>query len=281
MELKDRVAIVTGAGRGIGRSIALALAREGATVVVNSLTRVSAEKTALEIELMGCSAHPYAADVTSRQNAFELVDWAASTLGSVDILVSNVGFASHLLVEHMPPEVWDRFINVNLTTHFNLAKAVLPHMIAKHQGKIVFIGSVAARRISGIGSADYTAGKYGTMGFAKHLAYEVGRYGIQVNMVNPGITVTDMLETTTTEEERNTLAQDFPLGRLSLPKDVAEAVLFLVSERSRQITGHSLDVEAGALIMFGTGYSRSIKRREDISKHRLAEWEATHENQKT
>ena len=276
MELKDRVAIVTGAGRGIGRAIAMLLAREGAHVVVNSLTRVSADRTALEIERAGGSALPYPADVTLRQDAFAMVDWAASTLGSIDILVSNVGFASHMLVEDMPAEVWDRFINVNLTTHFNLAKAALPHMIERKFGKIVFVGSIAARRISGLGSADYTAGKYGTTGLAKHLAYEVARYNINVNMVNPGTTVTDMTLATITDEERAALAREYPLGRLSLPEDIAEAVLFLVSERSRQITGHSLDVESGALIMFGTGYSGSIKRREDISRRRLAEWEATH-----
>jgi NAD(P)-dependent dehydrogenase (short-subunit alcohol dehydrogenase family) len=251
------------------------LAREGAQVVVNSLTRASAEKTALDIERQGFSARPYPADVTVRQNAFDLVDWAAATLGRVDILVSNVGFASHMLVEDMPPEVWDRFINVNLTTHFNLAKAALPHMIGRKFGKIVFIGSIAARRISGLGSADYTAGKYGTTGFTKHLAYEVARYNINVNTVNPGTTLTDMTLSTTTEEERETLAREYPLGRLSLPEDIAEAVLFLVSERSRQITGHSIDVESGALIMFSTGYSKGIQRRDDVSKRRLAEWEAS------
>ncbi|MBN1104653.1 MAG: SDR family oxidoreductase [Deltaproteobacteria bacterium] len=274
MELKDRIAVVTGAGRGIGRAIAMLLAREGAAVVVNSLTKASAEKTAEEIKGMGFSAHSFPADVTLRQNAFALVDWAAATLGGIDILVSNVGFASHMLVEDMPPEVWDRFINVNLTTHFNLAKAALPHMIEKKYGKIVFMGSIAARRISGLGSADYTAGKHGTTGLMKHLAYEVARYNINVNMVNPGTTVTDMTLATSTEEERETLAREYPLGRLSLPEDIAEAVLFLVSEKSRQITGHSIDVESGALIMFSTGYSKGIRRRDETSKRRLAEWEA-------
>jgi 3-oxoacyl-[acyl-carrier protein] reductase len=274
MELKDRIAIVTGAGRGIGRAIAVRLAREGAKVVVNSITKASAEKTALEIERMGFSTHPFPVDVTVRQNAFELVDWTASTFGGVDILVNNVGFASHMLVEDMPPELWDRHINVNLTTPFNLAKAALRHMIPKRRGKIAFIGSVAARRIGGIGSAEYTAGKHGTRGFAKHLAYEVARHGINVNMVNPGITLTDMLEGSTTEEHRKALAEDFPMGRLTLPEDIAEAVLFLVSERSRQITGHSINVEGGALIMYSSGYSTNIKRREEMSKRMLAEWEA-------
>jgi 3-oxoacyl-[acyl-carrier protein] reductase len=276
LELRDRVAVVTGAGRGIGRAIAVRLAREGAAVVVNSLTAASAEKTTGDIKGMGYSACPYPADVTLRQNAFDMVEWAVSEMGAIDILVSNVGFASHMLVEDMPPEVWDRFINVNLTSHFNLAKAALPHMIKKRYGKIVFIGSIAARRISGLGSADYTAGKYGTTGFTKHLAYEVARYGIHVNMVNPGITLTDMMTATTTEEERKSLAEDFPLGRLSEPEDIAEAVLFLVSDRSRQITGHSIDVEGGGLIMYASGYSRNIKRRSEMSKRRLAEWEAKH-----
>ena len=211
--------------------------------------------------------------MTVRQNAFALVDWTASTFGGVDILVNNVGFASHMLVEDMPPELWDKYINLNLTTPFNLAKAALAYMIPKRSGKIVFIGSVAARRIGGIGSADYTAGKHGTRGFAKHLAYEVARHGINVNMVNPGITLTDMLEGATTEEQRKNLAEDFPMGRLTLPEDIAEAVLFLVSERSKQITGHSVNVEGGALIMYSSGYTKGIKRREELSKQMLAEWE--------
>ncbi len=275
MELKDRVAIVAGAGRGIGRAIALLLAREGAKVVVNSLTKTSAERTAQEIERLGCFARPYPVDVSLRQNAFELVDWTASTFGGVDILVNNVGFASHMLVEDMPPELWDKYINLNLTTPFNLAKAALSYMIPKRSGKIVFIGSVAARRIGGIGSADYTAGKHGTRGFTKHLAYEVARHGINVNMVNPGITLTDMLEGSTTEEQRKALAEDFPMGRLSRPEDIAEAVLFLASDRSKQITGHSINVEGGALIMYSSGYTKGIQRREELSKRMLEEWEAT------
>jgi len=272
LELRDSVALVTGAGRGIGRRIALTLAREGATVVVNSLTAASAERTVEEIRATGSEAYPWPADVTVRQKAFEAIGWVLERFHRLDILVSNVGFASHMLVEDMPPEVWDKFINVNLTTHFNLAKAAIPSMIQRRNGKIVFIGSIAARRISGLGSADYTAGKYGTTGLAKHLAYEVARYGIRVNMVNPGITLTDMSLASTTEEERKSLAQEFPLGRLSLPEDVAEAVFFLVSERSRQITGHSLDVEGGGLIMHASGYPRNIRRRDDISKAALSAW---------
>ena len=225
MELKDRVALVTGAGRGIGRAIAIRLAEEGARVIVNSLTPVSTEKTVMDIRDMGFEASAFPMDVIVRENVFSMVEDILRQFERIDILVNNVGFASHLLVEDMPPEVWDRFINVNLTTPFNVVKAVLPNMIKQRSGKIIFIGSIAATRISGLGSADYTAGKHGTYGFAKHLAYEVARHNINVNMVNPGITLTDMTLESTTEEERKHMAEEYPLGRLSLPEDMAEAVL--------------------------------------------------------
>ncbi|MFH1487284.1 MAG: SDR family oxidoreductase [Pseudomonadota bacterium] len=269
MSLKNQIAVITGAGRGIGRAIAIKLAKEGAVVVVNSLTSGSAEKTASDINEMGLTAMPYPADVTQRENVLPMIDAVMKRYGAIHILVSNVGFASHLLVEDMPLETWDRMMEVNLTTPFILAKAVLPHMIKEKFGKIVFVGSVAARRISGLGSADYTTAKYGTRGFSKHLAFEVARHGINVNMVNPGITLTDMTLATTTEEERAELGKEFPLGRLSAPEDIAEAVCFLVSESSRQITGSSIDVEGGALIMHGTGYKKNLDRRVAISKERL------------
>lgn len=274
MELQGKVALVTGAGRGIGRAVAIKLAEEGARVMVNSLTPVSAEKTAAEIKSRGLEAFPYPMDVSIRENTFALVDDVFKRFGIVDILVNNVGFASHMLVEDMPPEVWDRFININLTTPFNMVKAVIPRMIEKNSGKIVFIGSIAATRISGLGSADYTAGKHGMRGFAKHLAYELGRHGINVNVVNPGITLTDMTIATTTDEERKNMAAEYPLGRLSMPEDIAEAVFFLVSDGSRQITGHTIEVEGGALIMSASGYANNIERRIAISHRKRAEWEA-------
>ena len=272
MELKNRIALVTGSGRGIGRAVAMKLAQEGATVIVNSLTKDSADRTAADIKTQGFKALPYPLDITVRENAFSIVEDIIKRFGTIDIIVSNVGFASHMLVEDMPVEAWDKFINVNLTTPFNLVKAALPHMIEKKYGKIVFIGSIAAARISGLGSADYTAGKCGSKGLAKHLAYEVARYGINVNTVNPGITVTDMMLASTTEEERKTLEGEFPLG-LSMPEDMAEAVLFLASDRSKKITGHSIEVEGGALIMYASGYTNNINRRDDISKSRIVEWE--------
>ena len=191
MELKNRVALVTGSGRGIGRATAIALAGQGATVIVNSLTPASAEKTTADIKGLGFDAFSWPGDVTVRDNAFSMVKDIVGKFGSIDILVNNVGTASRMLIEDMPVEVWDRFININLTTPFNMAKAVLPYMIEKQYGKIVFIGSIAVPRISGNSSADYTAGKNGTRGLCKHLAYEVARHGINVNMVNPGITVTE------------------------------------------------------------------------------------------
>jgi len=271
LELKDRIALVTGSGRGIGREIAIKLAQEGATVIVNSLTTESSEKTTSDIKNQGFQAFSYPMDITTRENAFSIVKDVIERFETIDILVNNVGRASRLLVEDMPLEAWDRFINMNLTTPFNMAKAVLPHMINKKYGKIVFIGSIAAARISGLGSADYTAGKSGTKGFCKHLAYETARYGINVNMVNPAITITDMMKSNLTEQERENLDRDFPLGP-SLPEDIAEAVLFLVSDRSRKITGQSIEVDGGALIMYSSGYEKNMERRIKLSNANLPRW---------
>ena len=269
MELKNRVALVTGSGKGIGRAVAITLAGQGATVIVNSLTPASAEKTTSDIKGLGFDAVSWPKDVTVRDNAFSLVRDIVEKFGTIDILVNNVGMASRLLVEEMPVEVWDRFINVNLTTPFNMAKAVLPHMIQKRYGKIVFIGSIAVPRISGNSSADYTAGKNGTRGLCKHLAYEVAQYGINVNMVNPGITITDLVKSNLSEQEIKNLDTEFPLGP-SMPEDIADAVLFLVSDRSRKVTGHAIEVEGGALIMYSSGYRKDMERRTQRSRIALA-----------
>ncbi len=149
MELKNRFALITGSGRGIGRAIAIRLAREGATVIVNDLDQTSSDQTAADIRGMELEAFSYPKDVAVRENVFSLVKNIVERFGTIDILVNNVGIASRLLIEDMSPDVWDRFININLTTPFNMAKAVLPHMIEKKYGKIVFIGSIAASRISG------------------------------------------------------------------------------------------------------------------------------------
>lgn len=265
MELKNRIALVTGSGRGIGRAIAIRLAREGATVVVNDLDPHSSDKTAADIKSMGFEAVSRPMDVSIRENVFSLIKDISKSIGTIDILVNNVGLASRLLVEDMPPEVWDRFININLTTPFNMVKAVLPYMIEKRYGKIVFIGSIAAARISGNASADYTAAKTGTKGLCKHLAYEVARYGINVNMVSPGITITDLVKSNLSEQEIKNLDNEFPLGP-SMPEDIAEAVLFVVSESSRKITGQAIEVDGGALIMYSSGYRKDMERRIQRSK---------------
>ena len=273
MDLNNRVALVTGSGRGIGRAIAMKLAQHGAKVIVNSLTAESCEKTTSDIESLGYEAFSYPSDVTKRENTFSMATDIIERFGTLDILVNNVGIASRMLIEDMPPEAWDNFINVNLTTPFNMVKAFLPHMIEKKHGKIVFIGSIAVERISGLGSADYTAGKAGTKGFCKHLAYEVARYGINVNMVNPGITITDMMRSNLSEQERKHLDSDFPLGP-SMPDDIAEAVLFLVSDVSGKITGQAIEVEGGALIMYSSGYEKNMERRRQLSKANLSRWKS-------
>ncbi len=195
---------------------------------------------------MGFEAVSRPMDVSIRENVFSLIKDIAKSVGTIDILVNNVGLASRLLVEDKPPEVWDRFININLTTPFNMVKAVLPYMIEKRYGKIVFIGSISAARIAVMLLPTILRRKR-TKGLCKHLAYEVARYGINVNMVSPGITITDLVKSNLSEQEIKNLDNEFPLGP-SMPEDIAEAVLFVVSESSRKITGQAIEVDGGALI---------------------------------
>jgi NAD(P)-dependent dehydrogenase (short-subunit alcohol dehydrogenase family) len=164
------------------------------------------------------------------------------------------------MVQDIPEETWDRVMAINLKGALLCCQAVIPILIEKRHGKIVNIASAAARKMSHLGGADYTASKYGLVGFSQHLAYELAMHGINVNVVCPGPTFTSMTEELSTEEIRKGLAETIPLGRWCKSVDQAEAVLFLVSERSSMITGHVLDVNGGLLLGSGN-YLQDMERR--------------------
>jgi NAD(P)-dependent dehydrogenase (short-subunit alcohol dehydrogenase family) len=261
MELRGQVAIVTGSGRGIGEEIALTLAREGAHVVVNDINTDDAGRVAKKIEGLGVKPMLYKADVTNKAEVKSMVRETISQFGTIDILVNNAGIAgSTRLIQDIPEEVWDRAIGINLKGIFLVCQAVIPIMAEKRGGKIVNISSAAGRRMGFLGGADYTASKYGVIGFSYHLAYELAMYEINVNVVCPGLTLTPMAKEGSSQEIRDYVTGMIPLGRLCDPKDQAEAVLFLVSERSKMITGHVLDVNGGVLLGFGN-YMEDMKRR--------------------
>lgn len=269
MELEGKIALVTGAGAGIGRAIALKLASEGADVVVNDFDMGRARRVASEIRDKGVESLPFRADVTDRPEVLKMIAAAGMKFGAIDILVNNAGIANSFLIEDMPPERWDQTINVNLTGAFNCAQAVIPFMKKKGNGRLIFISSLAGHCVGGRGTSAYTASKHGIIGLMKALAWELGRYGITSNAVSPGATMTAMLKESVTPDQIERLEADVPTGSLCTPEDIAEAVLFLASDRARQITGHSLNVDSGRLAAAGSHYREDMGIRINLSK-RLA-----------
>lgn len=261
MELKDQVAIVTGSGRGIGEAIALTFASEGAHVVVNDINLDDAKKVSQKIVSMGRKAVPIKADVSSKDQVDTMVREAVKEFGTIDILVNNAGIGGcSRLVKDIPEDSWDQVMAINLKGVFLCCQAVVPIMIKKKKGKIVNIASLAARRMSYLGGADYTASKYGVVGFSHHLAYELAYHRINVNVVCPGATLTPLVEEKASQELIDKVASRVPLGRWCRPEDQAEAVLFLVSERAKMITGHIMDVNGGQLLGF-EDYLEDMERR--------------------
>jgi NAD(P)-dependent dehydrogenase (short-subunit alcohol dehydrogenase family) len=261
MELKDQIAIVTGAGRGIGEAIALTFAREGAHVAVIDVNIEDAEKVSQKIIGMGGRALPFKADVSNQDQVNGMVKKTVKEFGTIDILVNNAGIGGcSRLVKDMPEESWDQVMGVNLKGVFLCCRAVVPIMIEKGKGKIVNIASLAARRMSFLGGADYTASKYGVVGLSHHLAFELAVHRINVNVVCPGATMTKLTDEKAPQEVKEKVAANVPLGRWCTPQDQADAVLFLVSDRAKMITGHIIDVDGGQLLGFGN-YPEEIERR--------------------
>lgn len=248
MEHQGRVALVTGAGDGIGRAIALGLAREGARVVVNDIVPERAAGVAAEITAGGGSALARAADVSRGAEVDAMVDATVAAFGALDILVNNAGIGQRLLAEDITEADWRRVLDVNLTGVFLCSRAAFRVMRARRSGHIVNVSSIAGRRISINGAAHYTASKAGVLGLTRHLAYEWGPFGVRVNAICPGETLTPLMERIGDPQLLEESRRRTPLGRLATPEDQANAVLLLLSSRAGFITGVALDVEGGILL---------------------------------
>ena len=247
MKLKDRVAIVTGGARGIGKAIAFTFVREGARVVIVDVDQKSLEASKEEIEKMGGEALAISCDITKSSEVNEMVNQVQKTFGRIDILVNNAGIIRRGTIDTVTEEEWDRVIEVNLKGTFNCCKAVSEIMKFQGYGKIVNISSIAGKMGDITSAPGYGPSKAGIDALTKTLARQLASYGINVNAVSPHAIETEM-SAQWSEERRKEIIASIPLGRLGKPEDVAEAVLFLVSEDASFITGEILDVNGGALM---------------------------------
>lgn len=246
--LAGKVAIVTGASRGIGRGIAVRLAQEGAKVVVNHRNSPEgAAETVASIQASGGEAVAIQADVADFEEAQRLVKEAIAVFGRVDILVNNAGTTRDTLLMMMKEDQWDVVIDTNLKSVFNCCKAAARSMVKNRYGRIVNVSSVSG--LAGqAGQTNYSASKAGVIGFSKSLAKELGSRNITVNVVAPGFVPTALTESVLTEENRQRAIEATPLGRLGTAEDVAAAVAFLASDEASFITGQVLSVDGGLVM---------------------------------
>jgi len=243
MKLEGRVAFVTGAAQGIGRAIALALAEDGADLVLGDLNLEKLEATAREVEGLGRKALALHLDVSSSDSVQAAVAKTLETWGKIDILVNNAGITKDNLVLRMKPQDWDAVLGVNLNGAFHCIRTVLPGMVKQRYGRIVNIASVVAQS-GNPGQANYIASKAGVIGLTKAVASEVGSRNITVNAVAPGFIATAMTEKLP-EAVRERMLTLIPVGRMGTDRDVARGVRFLVSEEAGYITGHVLNINGG------------------------------------
>ncbi len=244
LSLQDKVAVVTGASRGIGRAIALELARRGAAVVVNyHRSAQAAQEVVQAIREMGGQAEAFQADVADFQQAQALIKFAIQTFGDLHILVNNAGITRDQVIMLMSEEDWDEVIRVNLKSTFNCSKAAVRHMMRKRYGRIINITSVAGQ-MGNAGQTNYSASKAGQIGFTKALAREVAPRHITVNAIAAGYIETDIWAKVP-EAMRQQVLQIIPLGRKGEPEEIAYAVAFLASDQAAYITGQVLGVDGG------------------------------------
>lgn len=246
MRLKGRSAIITGAGQGIGRAIAIKLAQEGARIVVTDLDHDNAKNVENEIKGMGHEALSYQVDVTKYARVEEMVKDVARIFNGIDILVNNAGWDKIEPFLQSEEATWDKVISINFKGPINCFKAVLPFMVERKCGKVISISSDAGR-VGSTGEAVYSGAKAGIIAFSKTIAREVAQHNIHVNCVCPGPTDTPLLQSISTINPKlvDALKRATPLGKLAKPEDIAGAVAFLASDEASHITGQVLSVSGG------------------------------------
>jgi len=240
-DFRDRVAIITGAARGLGRAAAERLHERGASVAVNvrDASRASFDDWAFVV----------AGDITKSGVPEEIVSKTMKHFGRVDILVNNAAYAKSTRFPKLSADEWRMALEVNMTAPFLLIKAVLPIMKAQNYGRIINISSTAGRTVSTLGGAHYTASKAGLLGLTRAAAKELGQYGITVNAICPGMIDTELTRENASQDLLDRLAASYPVPRLGTAMEVADLICFAASEAAGYITGASLDINGGDLMM--------------------------------
>ena len=243
MDVNDKVAVITGGAQGIGKAIALLLAKNGANIAIADINIAQAEATAQEIEAIGNKALAIEADISKLAEAEKMINATVEAFGTVDILVNNAGITRDNLFLKMKEEEWDAVMAINLKSVFNCSKAVIRTMTKQRSGKIINIASVVGQ-MGNTGQANYAASKAGIIALTKTLAQEFGARNINVNAVAPGFIETEMTQSLP-EKVREGFLNRIPFGRMGTPEEIADAVLFLASDASRYITGQVINVNGG------------------------------------
>ncbi len=246
--LKGKIALVTGSGSGIGKAIALGLAREGVDIAVNDVNQGNAENATSEIRETGSHAMVVLASVADEAEVNRMVDQVVAEWGGIDILVNNAGVTNHLLIEDTEKKEWERVLSVNMGGAFNCSKAVVPSMRQRGGGRIINTISYSGERMTMIGGVSYTSSKSGIWGLTRQLSFELGPYQITVNGISPGNVITPMLRAGTTPERLEAMKKWYPLRDMPTPEDIADAAVFLASDRARMITGINLAVDGGITV---------------------------------
>lgn len=253
--LEGKVAMVTGAGQGIGRGIALSLAQEGAHVVVNDIVWDTAQATAEEVKRLGRRSLAVQADVSQSTQVRELVDRASEEFDAVHILINNAGIAVPAFITELSEETWDRTLRINLKSMFLCSKAVAPLMMEQGYGKIVNLSSKSGKK-GGLWLTAYCASKFGVIGFTQSLALDLAPYGINVNAICPGTVYTPLWDNVLKdayarklnidpEEVRDYYSSKIPLGREVTMQEIGNVVVFLCSDESSYMTGQAINITGG------------------------------------
>ena len=247
--LKNKIAIITGSGQGMGKQCALTLSKMGMKTVINDLDETKAQNTADIIQESGSDVLVACGNVSLKNNVQEVIGKTIKRFGSIHVLINNAGVLRPTKFLDISEDEWDWIISVNLKGTFLFSQAVLFHMRKQGWGRIINFSSTAGKNVSTVGGAHYTAAKAGILGLTRHLAKEESSFGITVNAVCPGLIDTEMVRETVKENDIKKYIDSFPIKRLGTPNEVASLVGFLVSEDSGYITGASFDINGGDLMV--------------------------------